>query len=135
MLHTHNRLMGLVTAGLAAAMIAPVSVMAQPIDGHAVTASGDGAPTPKQLITPDRADRLTGARLDHRGLHYSAPGSTAPQWSLNPQPLAHVKHTAAAKPVDDGNADTWTWIAVGTGALLATGCLALVGRRRLRQLA
>jgi hypothetical protein len=135
MLLKHNRLLGLVTAGLAAAVIAPVSVMAQPIDGQVVTARADGGITPTNLISPDRADRLTGARLDHRGLRYSAPATTAPQWPLNPQPLPPGEHTTTAEPVDDGSLDTWIWIAVGGGALLATGGLGLVGRKRLRQLA
>lgn len=75
-------------------------------------------------------DRVSGARLDHRGTRYSALASAAPSWPLSPQPLAHIKHVTAAKPADDG-LDTGIWIAIGGAALLAIGSLGLVGRKRL----
>ena len=130
MLHKHSSLLRLVTAGLAIAAIAPATVAAQPIDGEAVAAGGGPGVTPRTFTAPDQADRVSGARLDHRGTRYSAPASTAPSWPLSPQPLPHVKHVTAAKPADDG-LDTGIWIAIGGAALLAIGSLGLVGRKRL----
>jgi hypothetical protein len=129
MLHKHSSLLRLVTAGLAIAAIAPATVAAQPIDGQAVAAGGGPGVTQQILAAPDQADRVSGARLDHRGTRYSAPASTAPQWPLSPQPLPHVKQVTAAKPADDG-LDTGIWIAIGGAALLAIGSLGLVGRKR-----
>ena len=131
MLHKHSSLLRLVTAGLAIAAIAPATVAAQPIDGQAVAAGGGPGVTRQILSTPDQADRVSGARLDHRGTRYIAPASTMPQWPLNPQPLPHVKHVTAAKPAGDGGLDTGIWIAIGGAALLAIASLGLVGRKRL----
>jgi hypothetical protein len=108
----------LVTAGLAIAAIAPAAAVAQPVDGH-----GQGTGVTKQdLRAPDQV----------AGDTVGTPSNGAPQWPVNPQPIAHANPTAATKAPDGSGIDTSGWIGIGAGALVATAGLGLVGLRRLR---
>jgi len=120
MLHKHNSLTRLLTAGLAIAAIAPAAAVAQPIDGHG---TGGGSGLTQDLRAPDQqAPGQTGG----------TPAPTTPQWPAHPQTLTPAKSSAATKASDDGGIDTGIWIAIGAAALVAAGGLGLVGRNRLR---
>jgi hypothetical protein len=141
MLHRHNRLTRLITAGLAIAAIAPAAAAAQPIDGQGQGTGGGPGLTQQDLRAPDQqAPDQTGANGGTPYGRYSAlyaldgrtPPSTAPQWPANPKPIGHAKATAATQSSDDGGLDTGIWVAMGGAAAVAAAGLGLAGQKRLR---
>jgi hypothetical protein len=135
MFHQPRSLIRSVAVGLAACAIAPAAAGAMPvIEGQGVGAGGGPALKAedfKQSIAPapDQVDRVK-----------SAPVNPAPTWPTGPQPAATRHAPVTATPSsDDGGLDTGIWIAIGGGALVAAGGVALAGRKRLvvrkRQLA
>jgi hypothetical protein len=123
-------------AGLAACVIVPGAAMAMPASGtagvtaqdyqsldyrapHQTGSRGDGA------AKQDRLSDQTGGR--GRGLPVAP---AAPQWPVNPQPIARPHSVAAAKPSTDGGVDSGVWIGLGAAAL--AGGIGFAGAKRVR---
>jgi hypothetical protein len=142
-------------AGLAVCAIAPGTALAVPANngpgaspdsGPPVTASGGPGVTAEDYGALDyrapseagsRADGTTKQDLrapdqtDGRGTG-GVVAPTAPQWPVNPQPLATPHSVAAAKPSDDGGVDTGVWIALGAAVLAVAGGIGFAGAKRVR---
>jgi hypothetical protein len=114
MLQQRSSLTRLIAAGLAAAAIAPAAAVAVPID--------NGPGVTRDFRNPDQVTP---------GNH-GTPSNGAPQWPINPRPIAPAKPTATTTTPDTGGIDTVAWIGIGGGALVATAGLGLVGLKRLR---
>jgi hypothetical protein len=85
--------------------------------------SGPHGATKQDLRAPDQTDgRGTGG--------VATP--TAPQWPVNPQPIARPHSVATAKPSDGGGVDDGVWIALGAAALTVAAGIGFVGGKRVR---
>lgn len=57
---------------------------------------------------------------------------TAPQWPVDPQPIAKPHPAATATTSDDGGIDTGVWIALGAAALVVAAGIGFAGGQHLR---
>ena len=56
----------------------------------------------------------------------------APQWPVNPQPIAKPRSVATAPPSNDDGVDTGVWIGLGAVALVVAGGIGFAGGQRVR---
>jgi hypothetical protein len=134
-------------AGLAVCAIAPGAALAEPAtDGPpAATSNGPGVSAQDYRSLDYRAPTQTGSRADgvaKQNLRApdQAPGDgtgvvgapTAPQWPVNPQPIAKPHQAATATSSNDGGVDTGVWIALAAAALALAAGIGFVGGKRLR---
>jgi hypothetical protein len=150
----HRTLTRSLAAGLAVCAIAPGTALAVPAtngpgaspdSGPAVTAPAGPGVTAQDYRTLDyrapqaRSGPHGATKQDLRAPDQTdgrAPGGvvtpTAPQWPVNPQPIATPHSIATAKPSDDGGVDDGVWIALGAAALTVAGGIGFVGGKRVR---
>jgi hypothetical protein len=140
----HKLLTRSLAAGLAVCAVAPGAALAVPAsDGPPAAArSGPGVTAQDYGSLDYRAPTQTGSRADGatkqdlRALGQTdgrrAMPPTAPQWPVNPQPIAKPHSVATANPSSDHGVDTGIWIALGAGALTAAAGIGFAGSRRLR---
>jgi hypothetical protein len=133
----HRTLTRSLATGLAICAIAPAAAFAVPADNGPGASPDSGPP-----VTASGGPGVTAE--DYRSLDYRAPAHaggrgtggvaapTAPQWPVNPQPIARPHSVAAAKPSDDGGVDTGGWIALGAAALAVGGGIGFAGAKRVR---
>ena len=141
-------------AGLAVCAIAPGTALAvaanngpgaSPDSGPPVTASGGPGVTAQDYGALDyRAPSQAGSRAggttkqdlrapdqtDGRGTG-GVVAPTAPQWPVNPQPIAKPHSVATVTPSNDDGVDTGVWIALGAAALAVAGGIGFAGGKRL----
>ena len=150
----------LLAAGLAVCAIAPGTALAMPAiagppvpgsdavgsssnPGPSTAPSGGAGVTAQDYRSLDyRAPTQTGSRADGAAKQdRRAPGHTdgrraiaptAPQWPVNPQPIAQPDSVATTKPSTDDGVDTGVWIALGAVALAVAGGIGFAGGQRLR---
>ena len=89
-----------------------------------------------------RAPTQTGSRGDGAAKQdRHAPGQTdgrravaptAPQWPVDPQPIAQLHSVRDDEAVDDDGVDTGVWMALGAAALVVAGGIGFAGGQRLR---
>jgi len=155
----HKTLTRSLAAGLAVCAIAPGTALGMPaLAGPPVPAndapgassnsgpatavsSGPGVTARDYRSLDHRAPTQTGSRGDgaaKQGLR--APdqtdgrgtGGVAPQWPVDPQPIAKPHSVATAKPSNDDGVDTGVWIALGAAALTVAGGIGFAGGKRVR---
>ena len=142
----HKTVTRSLAAGLAVCAIAPGTALAVPAtDGPPAAGSRPGVSAQDYQSLDYRAPTQTGSRADgatQRDPHaqdqthgrgtggVAAP--TAPQWPVNPQPIAKPHSVATATPSNDDGVDTGVWIALGAAALLVAGGIGFAGGQRLR---
>jgi hypothetical protein len=134
-------------AGLAVCAIVPGTALAVPAtDGPPAAGSGGPgvsaqdyqsldyrAPTTQTGSRADGAtqqDRRAQGQTQGRGTGGVA-APTAPQWPVNPQPIAKPHSVATVTPSNDDGVDTGVWIALGAAALVAGG-IGFAGGQRVR---
>jgi hypothetical protein len=139
----HKTLTRSLAAGLAVCAIAPAAALAVPTtDGSPAAASSGRGVTAQDYGSMDyRAPTQTGSRADGatkqdlRALGQTdgrrAMPPTAPQWPVNPQPIAKPHAVATTKPSIDDGVDTGVWIALGAAALVVAGGIGFAGGQRL----
>jgi hypothetical protein len=139
----HKTLARSLAAGLAVCAIAPGAALAVPAtDGSPAAASSGLGVTAQDYGSLDyRAPTQTGSRADGatkqdlRALGQTdgrrAMPPTAPQWPVNPQPIAKPHSVATATPSNDDGVDTGVWIALGAAALVVAGGIGFAGGQRL----
>jgi hypothetical protein len=91
------------------------------LDFRAPTQTGSRAhgATKQDLRAPDQTDG--------RGTSDAA----APQWPVDPQPIAEPHSVATTKPSNDDRVGTGVWIALGAAALVVAGGIGFAGGQRL----
>lgn len=133
-------------AVLAVCAIAPGTALAVPAtDGPPAAGSGRPGVSAQDYQSLDyRAPTLTGSRADGasqqdrraqgqtqgRGTGGVA-APTAPQWPVNPQPIAKPHPVGTVTPSNDDGVDTGVWIAFAAAALVAGG-IGFAGGQRVR---
>jgi len=149
----HRTLTRSLAAGLAVCAIAPGTALAvsatngpgvSPDSGPATAPAGPGVTAqdyrtldyraPQARIAPHGAtkqDLRAPDQTDGRGTG-GVVTPTAPQWPVNPQPIAKPHSVATAKPSDDGGVDDAVWIALGAAALTVAGGIGFAGGKRVR---
>jgi hypothetical protein len=142
----HKTVTRSLAAGLAVCAIAPGAALAVPAtDGPPAAGSGRPGVSAQDYQSLDyRAPTQTGSRADGatqqdrraqgqtqgRGTGGVA-APTAPQWPVNPQPIAKPHSVATTKkPSPDDGVDTGVWIAFAAAALVAGG-IGFAGGQRL----
>jgi hypothetical protein len=143
----HKTVTRSLAAGLAVCAIAPGTALAVPAtDGPPAAGSGRPGVSAQDYRSLDyRAPTQTGSRADGATQqdpraqgHTHARGTgavaapAAPQWPVNPQPIAKPHSVAAATPSNDDGVDTGVWIALGAAALVVAGAIGFAGGQRLR---
>jgi hypothetical protein len=142
----HKTVTRSLAAGLAVCAIAPGTALAVPAtDGLPAAGSGRPGVSAQDYQSLDyRAPTQTGSRADGatqqdrraqgqtqgRGTGGVA-APTAPQWPVNPQPIAKPHSVATVTPSNDDGVDTGVWIALGAAALVAGG-IGFAGGQRVR---
>jgi hypothetical protein len=139
----HKTVTRSLAAGLAVCAIAPGTALAVPAtDGPPAAGSGRPGVSAQDYRSLDyRAPTQTGSRADGaakqdlRALGQTdgrrAMPPTAPQWPVNPQPIAKPHSVATTtKPSPDDGVDTGVWIALAAAALVAGG-IGFAGGQRL----
>jgi hypothetical protein len=96
----------------------------QSLDYRAPTQTGSRADGATQQ------DRRAQGQTQGRGTGGVA-APTAPQWPVNPQPIAKPHSVATVTPSNDDGVDTGVWIALGAAALVAGG-IGFAGGQRVR---
>jgi hypothetical protein len=134
-------------AGLAVCAIAPGAALAVPAtDGPpAGTSSGPGVSAQDYRSLDYRAPTQTGSRADgvaKQDLRApdqasgdgtgSVAAPTAPQWPVNPQPIAKPHQAATATPSNDGGVDTGVWIGLAAAALALAAGIGFAGGKHVR---
>ena len=139
----HKTVTRSLAAGLAVCAIAPGTALAVPAtDGLPAAGSGRPGVSAQDYQSLDyRAPTQTGSRADGaakqdlRALGQTdgrrAMPPTAPQWPVNPQPIAKPHSVATVTPSNDDGVDTGVWIALGAAALVAGG-IGFAGGQRVR---
>jgi hypothetical protein len=142
----HKTLTRLLAAAVAVCAIAPGAALAVPAtDGPPAAASSGPGVTAEDYGSLDyRAPTQTGSRADGvKKQDFRAPDQTdgrgpsgaaaptAPQWPVNPQPIAKPHSVATAKPSNDDGVDTGVWIALGAAALVVAAGIGFAGGQRL----
>jgi hypothetical protein len=124
----HKTLTRLLAAAVAVCAIAPGAALAVPAtDGPPAAASSGPGVTAEDYGSLDyRAPDQT----DGRGPS-GAVAPTAPQWPVNPQPIAKPHSVATTKPSNDDGVDTGVWIALGAAALAVAAGIGFAGGQRL----
>ena len=139
----HKTVTRSLAAGLAVCAIAPGTALAVPAtDGPPAAGTGRPGVTAQDYQSLDyRPPTQTGSRADGaakqdlRALGQTdgrrAMPPTAPQWPVNPQPIAKPDSVATTKkPSPDDGVDTGVWIAFAAAALVAGG-IGFAGGQRL----
>jgi hypothetical protein len=127
-------------AAIAVCAFAPGAALAVPAtDGPPVDVSSGPGVTARDYRY--RAPTQTGSRSDGaakqdlRSLGQTdgrrAIPPTAPQWPVNPQPIAQPHSVATTKPSTDDGLDTGVWIALGAAAIALAGGVGFAGGQRL----
>ena len=141
----HKTLSRSLAAGVAVCAIAPGAALAVPASENppAAASSGPGVTARDYRSLDYRAPTQTGSRADGatqqdrraqgqtqgRGTGGVA-APTAPQWPVNPQPIAKPHSVATVTPSNDDGVDTGVWIAFAAAALVAGG-IGFAGGQRL----
>ena len=140
----HKTLSRSLAAGVAVCAIAPGAALAVPASENppAAASSGPGVTARDYRSLDYRAPTQTGSRADGaakqdlRALGQTdgrrAMPPTAPQWPVDPQPIARPHTVATATPSDDDGVDTGVWIALGAAALALAGGIGFAGGQRTR---
>jgi hypothetical protein len=142
----HKTVTRSLAAGLAVCAIAPGTALAVPATDGLPAAGSDrpGVSAQDYQSLDYRAPTQTGSRADGatqqdrraqgqtqgRGTGGVA-APTAPQWPVNPQPIAKPHSVATVTPSNDDGVDTGVWIALGAAALVAGG-IGFAGGQRVR---
>ncbi len=142
----HKAVTRSLVAGLAVCAIAPGTALAVPAtDGPPAAGSGRPGVSAQDYQSLDyRAPTQTGSRADgatqqDRRAQGQTEGRetggvaapTAPQWPVNPQPIAKPHSVATVTRSNDDGVDTGVWIAFGAAALVAGG-IGFAGGQRVR---
>jgi hypothetical protein len=142
----HKTVTRSLAAGLAVCALAPGTALAVPATDGLPAAGSDrpGVSAQDYQSLDYRAPTQTGSRADGatqqdrraqgqtqgRGTGGVA-APTAPQWPVNPQPIAKPHSVATVTPSNDDGVDTGVWIALGAAALVAGG-IGFAGGQRVR---
>jgi hypothetical protein len=143
----HKTVTRSLAAGLAVCAIAPGTALAVPAtDGPPAAGSGPPGVSAQDYQSLDyRAPTQTGSRAD--GATQQDPRAqdqtdgrgtggvvapTAPQWPVNPQPIAKPHSAATAAPSNDDGVDTGVWIVLGAAALALAAGIGFAGGKRVR---
>jgi hypothetical protein len=140
----HKTVTRSLAAGLAVCAIAPGTALAVPATDGLPAAGSDrpGVSAQDYQSLDYRAPTQTGSRADGAAKQdRHAPGQTdgrraiaptAPQWPVNPQPIAQPHSVATTKPSTDDGVDTGVWIALGAAALALAAGIGFAGGKRVR---
>ena len=139
----HKTITRSLAAAVAVCAFTPCAALAVPAtDGPPADVSSGPGVTARDYRSLDyRAPTQTGSRADGAAKQdLRALGQTdgrrvvpptAPQWPVNPQPIAQPHSVATTKLSTDDGLDTGVWIALGAAALALAGGAGFAGGQRL----